>query len=158
MLSKYNSLINSNNGMNTKIWGPKLWDFLFISILGAFPVKIDKYNNDHIKIKKHFKKMLLSLEYTLPCVYCRDSYKVFIKKHNIKPFLKSRLLLLYWLYRLKDMVNKKLINQENKKFLELSKNFTNKNELSLLRKEIFYTKPSPSFISVLLHYEQFRSI
>jgi len=157
MLSSYNSLINSNNGMKTKVWGPKLWDFLFISILGAYPISIDKYNNKHLKIKKHFKKMFLSLESTLPCSYCRESYKSFIKKHNIKPFLKSRLLLFYWLYLLKDMVNNKLIQQEKEKFLKISKNITDKNELSILRKKIFYTKPSPSFVSVLLHYEQYRS-
>ena len=40
---------------------------------------------------------------------------------------------------LKDMVNKKLIQQEKEKFLKISKNITDKNELSILRKKIFYT-------------------
>jgi hypothetical protein len=154
---KYWYLIESSNGMNTKIWGSKLWDFLFISILGAYPNKIDKYDKHHLKIRKHFKKMIYSMQYTLPCSYCRKSFKLFLKQHSIKPYLNSRLSLVYWLYLLKDLVNKKLINQENEKFLKLSKNITDKKELETLKKQIYYTVQSPPFIDVLLHYEQYRS-
>lgn len=154
---KYWSLIESSNGMNTKIWGGKLWDFLFMSILASYPTKFDKYDKQHLKIRKHFKRMIYSLQYTLPCSYCRKSFKKFIKKHDITNYFKSRLDLVYWLYLLKDLVNKKLIKQEYEKYLELSMNITDKQELEKIKKQVFYTVPSPPFVDVLLHYEQYRS-
>lgn len=162
LLSKSNQKkFNSPKGMSTKFFGPRLWDSLFIMILGSYPANFNPRNPEHIKIKKAFVKTLFSLRYTLPCSFCRMSYKVFYKELPIEEFTGSRIQMMYWLYLIKDKVNKKLIRQELDYLTELHKNFrTSKiSKLDYLNstKKCFKTIPSPPFIKVLEKYEQYRA-
>ena len=102
----------SNSGLATKKWGPSGWYFLFSCIMGAYPSHLDIYNKDHRKIKKHFKNMFENLCYTMPCIFCRQSFKQFYKELPFENFMTARLQLMNWLYLIKDKVNKKLIKQE----------------------------------------------
>ena len=70
-------------GMRTTFWGPNAWNFLFTSVLGSYPEKIDSKDKEHIKVKKEFKNLFMSLGYVMPCVFCRESYKKFIKDIKI---------------------------------------------------------------------------
>jgi hypothetical protein len=156
---------NSTSGMATKIWGPVAWKFLFISILGRYPVKIDKKNKEHLVIQKEFKHLLTSLQHVLPCVFCRNSFKDFLKIIPIKNYLGSRVELMFWLYSMKDLVNKKLINQELKCYINekrmLKKNANNiteyNNQKQLLKQKTFITKQTPHFKQVLDYFESFRA-
>uniref|UniRef100_A0A6C0E156 thiol oxidase n=1 Tax=viral metagenome TaxID=1070528 RepID=A0A6C0E156_9ZZZZ len=157
------------SGLATSEWGPHAWIFLFASIHGGYPVKIDPNNKDHINIRKHYKHMLLSLQFTMPCIFCRNSYKNFIKETPIDNFLSGRIQLMYWLYIIKDKVNKKLISQQidayNKSKLQLKSDY----HTGLISKEKYYsevqkcrnntlkTKSSPPFIDVLERYEKMRA-
>ena len=159
----------SPEGMSTRHWGKAGWDFLFTSVLGSYPVEIDMENQEHLKTRDAYRSMMESLCYTMPCIYCRESYKIFIKELPIDRFLSGRIKLMYWLYLIKDKVNKKLIAQElecisteRKKLMQSYKN----NEISAVefnkmmeekRKEIFYTKKSPPFEQVLKTYEKLRA-
>lgn len=159
---------SSSTGLSTRHWGPKGWYFLFSCIM-SYPIKIDKGNPEHRIIRKHFKNMLLSLSYTMPCIFCRNSYRQFVKELPINPFLKGRIRLMAWLYLIRDKVNKKLIKQENecydKEFALLTEKLQNgeissrefNNIIELKKQEIFITKPSPSFKSVLDMYESIRA-
>lgn len=162
----------STSGLATKSWGPSGWYFLFSCIMGGYPPEIDPKNKQHKLIKTHFKNMLCSLEYTMPCVYCRNSYKQFIKEIPIDPFLTSRLKLLEWLYLIRDKVNNKLILQEkqcyNNEKKRLKKIYSNSpktlqdkqkyyDNLKQFKKETFITKPSPPFKDVLEKYESIRA-
>lgn len=156
-------------GMRTTFWGPNAWNFLFASILGTYPENIDIKNKEHIKIKKEFKNLFISLGFVMPCIFCRESYKKFIKEMPIDSHLSGRIKLFYWLYKLKDKVNKKLIKQETECFKsehdkllkKLKDKKINKSQYKCLydklKKDIFYTKPSPPFNDVLNYYEQFRA-
>lgn len=104
---------SSTSGMNTRVWGPRLWDSLFIMILGSYPVKIDYKNKEHLKIKKSFKNTLTGLQYTLPCSYCRKSFVDFLKIIDIDCYLSGRIKLAFWLYSMKDLVNTKLLRQSD---------------------------------------------
>ena len=66
--SKY----ESTSGMATSKWGSSAWTFLFTSIMGTYPVKIDEKREDHIMIKYSYKCMLVGLQTTMPCIYCRE--------------------------------------------------------------------------------------
>jgi hypothetical protein len=172
-LSKYKNSsfkkYEGTNGMNTKFWGKALWNFLFTSILGRYPVKIENNNKEHLKIKEEYMKMIYSLKYTLPCIYCRDSFGGFLEKYPPEKFSNSRIELFYWLYLIKHQVNLKLIAQEkecykNEKTLLKLKLKSNKitekeytQKLKEIKKEVFYTIPSPSFITVLERYEKNRA-
>lgn len=169
-MTKYDySLYTSNDGMNTKMWGPHLWNYLFISILGRYPVEIDDRNKEHLKIRHYFKSLLVSLQYIMPCVYCRESYKIFIKELPIKRYLVGRIQLMYYVYLLKDKVNKKLQKQEylnynktKKDLKELYKRgkITKKEYYQKIiecKKKTFYVKPTPPFNEILQKFEQYRA-
>ena len=95
---------NKNNGMITKIWGPPLWSALH-SITFGYP--IEPTNEDKNNYKIYFEK----LGDVLPCKYCRESYKQFIKEGKTKlndDVMESRETLTKWLYHLHNTVNNKL--------------------------------------------------
>jgi hypothetical protein len=163
------TLYHNTSGMSTKHFGPQAWGFLFTSILGRYPVKIDNKNKEHIKIARAYHDILTNLKITLPCIYCRKSYTQFLKELPIKPFLVGRIELFYWLYLMKDKVNKKLINQEKKLYKNKKKKLQNlyktnkinreeyENNLYKLKLKIFKTIPSPPFEDVLNQYEKLRA-
>lgn len=157
------------SGMNTKVFGPRLWDFLFISILGHYPVDIDPSNPEHLQIKRAYRQMIQNLRFVLPCIFCRESFKGFLKVLPLKDYLIGRIELFYWLYLAKDLVNKKLIAQEESCFVtgkkrlkkEYSKGELSKSEynskLKAFKKDTFKTVASPPFELVLEKYEPFRA-
>ena len=160
---------SSNSGLKTKVWGPSGWEFLFSCIMGGYPYKINNDKKNDIRIKKHFRSMLSSLRYTLPCVFCRNSYKKFWKELPIEKYISGRIELMYWLYLIKDKVNNKLIDQEreayDEKILKLKFLFNagqiSRNDFFIKQEEIkkysFCTKPSPPFREILESYEMRRA-
>ncbi len=158
-------MTNSNNGIRPSFWGSCAWEFLFSAIAGAYPVKIDPDNKQHIKTMRQFIAMLHSLEHTIPCVWCRHSFGTYLKELPIIEYTSTRRRMMRWLYVIHDKVNKKLIKQEydqlKKAVAELSSKKLTKVQLrakvAALRARICKTKPSPSFASVLAYYEAQRA-
>lgn len=163
------TLYEGTSGMSTKHFGPQAWGFLFTSILGRYPKKIDKHNKEHVQIARAYYQLLTNLKTTLPCVYCRNSYIKFLEELPIKPFLKGRIELFYWLYLMKDKVNKKLIKQEKALYKKKKNNMISlykkqqiskdeyKKKLRKLKRQIFKTVPTPPFQDVLNQYEKLRA-
>jgi hypothetical protein len=161
---------NSTSGAATSKWGPSCWDFLFTSIMGRYPFIINHNNKEHLLLKRQFKRLLLNLKNILPCIFCRNSFKIFIKELPIEPYLIGRIQLMYWLYLIKDKVNKKLINQEKQCYkdeklrlkTQYEKKKISKNEYSILldnfKKTTFVTIPTPPFKKILDKYENHRAI
>jgi hypothetical protein len=162
------SIFHSLQGMATSEWGPNCWDFLFTAIIGRYPIKI-KTKGD-IKIKRAFKEFLSNLEMILPCIFCRNSLEIFVKELPIDPYLVGRIELMYWLYLIKDKVNKKLICQEKKCYkdekIKLKQMFSDKKiskedyykKVIEFKNNTFFTIPTPSFKKVLEQYEQYRAV
>lgn len=160
----------SQSGMDSKTWGVAAWTLLFTSVLGHYPIKIDVNNEEHLQLTHHYSNLMLSLPYVMPCVFCRDSFKVFLLQIPLEPFLIGRIELFYWLYLMKDLVNKKLIFQERKCFVDKRNSLKNKYYSKIIRKEEYYKKiskckkkifktiPSPPFIEVLDKYESLRAV
>lgn len=95
---------NQNNGLITKIWGPPLWKALH-SISFGYPIEPSD------KQKEEYKRFFTLIGDTLPCRYCRDSYKEFISTDNTilnESVMKNRDTLSRWLYDIHNRVNKKL--------------------------------------------------
>ena len=168
----YEKYSNMTMGSASSIWGPALWISLFTCIMGRYPYKIDKNNIEHIKIRNAFKFTLLNLSNTMPCIFCRNSFKVFVKELPISNFLVGRIELMYWLYKIKDKVNKKLICQEricyNDEKKRLKKLYYKKDgtlnaeeyykKVELFKKNVFLTVSSPPFEDVLDKYESYRAV
>lgn len=164
------TIYNSSSGMATSFFGPNAWNFLFVSILGHYPVKIDNTNSEHLEIVKNYYNILTSLSVIMPCVFCRNSFKTFIEELPIEPYLIGRIELMYWLFLMKDKVNKKLIQQEencyNDEKKKLKALYYNQQintsdyyiKITEFKKKIFKTIPTPPFENVLQQYEQYRAV
>jgi hypothetical protein len=124
--------------MDSKSFGPALWHSMFV-IACNYPEKINLENRLDVAKVKYNKDFFVNLGNVIPCIYCRRSYKVFLKQLNINKYLHSRQALLYFVYLLKDLVNKKLNAQ-------LDKSDKTKR------------KKSPPFVEVCQYYEQFRAV
>ena len=59
----------SGDGMLTTVWGPSMWHYLHTMSFN-YPVKPS--DDD----RKHYKNFILSLQYVLPCKYCRINLKI----------------------------------------------------------------------------------
>jgi len=163
------SRYNSTSGLATKSWGPNGWYFLFSCIMGGYPPKLNPELKEHRQIKRHFKNMLLSLGHTMPCIFCRESYKQFYKELPIEQFTGSRIEMMKWLYLIRDKVNRKLIAQERECYIREKKAFKaqfRKGELTKreyyekvaqMKSETLITEPSPPFAEVLEKYESIRA-
>jgi hypothetical protein len=163
------SIYNSTSGMSTKHWGPAAWNFLFTSIMGTYPFKIDLSIPEHIIIRHNFKQLLTSLRIIMPCIFCRNSFTDFLKELPIDDYLIGRIELMYWLYKMKDKVNNKLLKQEKECYYDEKKRlialFNNnqisqkeyKDKLSEFKQNTFKTVPTIPFKNVLDKYEGLRA-
>lgn len=98
--------------MNTNAWGPPLWEFLHTITLNA-PLKVPA--EQQLVLQRFFD----SIGTVLPCRYCRNSYKLFTEMFPITCFIRTRLGLAYWLYRIHDLVNVKLAKPASPPFVEV---------------------------------------
>lgn len=143
---------NKNRKMNTSKWGPCSWNSMFHIAAGY-----DFNDKDKVIKDKEYTDYFKSLGGILPCKYCRTSYKEFYKKLDIKVYLASckKYSLLRFVYDLKEMVNVKLRTQEEQALqIEYQKlgSKQDENTWKILRRKsqkICYTKPTPSFKSVV---------
>lgn len=134
--------------MATKLWGPAFWQSLGATALGYH------MNDDYAFETKmrHYKTFFNSLQYVLPCGYCRDSYGGYFKKLDIEKYMKSKRpwTMIRFVYDLKECVNVKLRKQERALYDERFELLTpsqkaDKAYIRRLRKRIFTTKRTPPF-------------
>jgi|APSaa5957512493_1039668.scaffolds.fasta_scaffold61275_2 hypothetical protein len=95
---------NINNGMITKLWGPPGWKYLHTVTFG-YPIEPTDEQ------KKKYKGFFELVGDTLPCRYCRESYKKFISSGYSElneDTMKNRDTLTRWLYDVHQKVNDKL--------------------------------------------------
>ena len=93
---------NSGDGMLTSVWGPPMWHFLHTMSFN-YPV------NPTAEDKKHYSDFVYSLRYVLPCKYCRINLTNNLKANPIREcHLKSRETFSKYIYRLHEIVNKRL--------------------------------------------------
>lgn len=106
----------SKNGMMVKAWGPPGWLFLH-TIAQNYPQEPTR------KQKKEYQQFFRLIGSVLPCRYCRDSYKQFIKEPSTRlnaTVMKSRQTITKWLYDIHNKVNKKLDVKEIPTFEEIT--------------------------------------
>lgn len=90
--------------MDPNVWGPKMWNIL-MDLCYQCDVT-SSLTDDHVQA---LNTIVISLQYLLPCRYCRESYVVFLEK---VPFpLDKQYSFLPWLYVIRRLVNEKLGKQ-----------------------------------------------
>lgn len=87
--------------MQTIKWGTGLWIGLHCMTFN-YPISPTK---DDINNYKTFFTLLSDM---LPCIYCKQSYKIYIECLPIDNFLDSREGCTYWLFTLHNWVNNKI--------------------------------------------------
>jgi hypothetical protein len=93
---------NSDSGMQSAIWGPSAWHILHTTSFN-YPVNPTELD------KKHYSDWMLSFQYTLPCVYCRNNFKSNIKKSKFSmSVMKNRSTFSRFVYDFHNHVNKML--------------------------------------------------
>lgn len=115
-------------GVKSKEFGA-FWKSMMMVAL-CFPDKIDKNNKEHILKIEHFKMFYDSLQYVIPCYFCREYIKnTLTRLYPLK--YTGRIELMKGIYTWKKMVSNKLILQNCKT-----------------------TKKSPPFPVILKRYEK----
>ena len=103
---------NIHNGMTTKVWGPPGWFFLRCITFGfpVDPAKFDEEKGLHENTTRTaYYKFFMNVGDILPCKYCRESYKEFLKDGNIgPPDVTNRDSLVEWFWKMHNRVNTKL--------------------------------------------------
>lgn len=89
--------------MNVNKWGPGGWEFLH-SITFNYPLE-DEVNSTH---QENYRNFFESIGDMLPCKYCRESYKIYYKYIPIDQFLDSRQGVVYWLYKIHELIDEKI--------------------------------------------------
>ena len=113
-----NILKNTNDGFQTKIWGPGAWLFLHTI---AFNYKPEK--------RKEYFSFFNNLANILPCKACRLNYKKNISTGPLKLnrlIFKDRFTFSYWFYKLhnkisKDVYGNSFYKNNKKDFLKIVK-------------------------------------
>ena len=104
---------NSNSGMLTSVWGPSLWHFLHTMSFN-YPVNPTKRD------KERYKKFLMSLQYILPCKYCRINLSKYYKKKPLTDkALKNRCTFSKYIYNLHEDINKMLSKKKNYNYKDI---------------------------------------
>jgi hypothetical protein len=91
--------------MNPKFWGPGAWIFLH-SITMNYPK--EPSDDD----KQAYYNFFKNLENVIPCEKCGYNYSMNIQKYPVEPALSSRDLLIRWLIKIHNEVNKETGKRE----------------------------------------------
>ncbi len=93
---------NSKNGIMTKVWGPAGWLFLHCVTFG-YPDNPDLYDAEYGlapgTTRSRYRRFFNEFGNVLPCRYCRDSYKEFIKEDKLEDNIQDRDHLIEWFWR-----------------------------------------------------------
>ena len=107
--------------MDTRFWGRDGWKLLhsiaysYNEVMNEVMNKVmnevmNEVMNDKFDVK-YYKTFFKSIQYVLPCIYCRRSYKKYITEHPFPKELTQKELT-RWLYTIHNCVNDKLSKQE----------------------------------------------
>ena len=107
----------SSDGMLTSVWGPSLWHYLHIMSFN-YPIK----PTHHEKIK--YRELILNLQYTLPCKYCRLNL---INNFKTLPltmsYMKSRETFSRYIYKLHEVINKMLKKKSGLSYVDVRERY-----------------------------------
>jgi hypothetical protein len=92
--------------MDTRFWGPSGW-----KLLHSIAINYGLKNAITNKERDNFGIFFSTLEYVLPCKYCRMSLTQYVDELPIEDHLSTNESFNFWLYSIHNKVNKKLRDQ-----------------------------------------------
>ena len=108
---------NSGEGMLTSVWGPSLWHYLHTMSFN-YPI------NPTVQDKKHYLDFIISLQYVLPCKYCRMNLTKNFKQLPIAmETMNSRETFSHYIYNLHELINKMLKKKSNLSYCDVRERY-----------------------------------
>ena len=108
---------NSGDGMLTSVWGPPLWHYLHTMSFN-YPVKPSRAD------KKHYKNFILSLQYVLPCRYCRENLTKNLKALPLtKKDMRNRTAFSKWVFKLHELINTMLGKKSGLRYCDVRERY-----------------------------------
>jgi hypothetical protein len=109
----------SGDGFLTTVWGPMMWSYLHTM---SFNYPVNPTADD----KKHYRDFIISLQYVLPCKYCRMNLANNFKKNPIQAcHMENRNTFSRYVYDLHETVNKMLKKKVNLTYCEVRDRYEN---------------------------------
>ena len=110
---------NSGDGMLTSVWGPSMWHYLHI-ISFNYPLEPTQQQ------KNKYKTFINSLQYTLPCKYCRINLKNNFKKYPLSDeIFINRDTFSRYIYNLHELINKMLGKKSGLSYCDVRDRYEN---------------------------------
>jgi len=107
----------SGDGFLTSVWGPTLWHSLHTM---SFNYPVDPTQED----KVHYRDFVLSLQYVLPCKYCRINLKTNLKTLPLTmDQMKNRETFSRYMYELHELVNRMLKKKSNLTYCDVRERY-----------------------------------
>ncbi len=107
----------SGDGMMVSLWGPPMWHFLHTM---SFNYPIEPTQED----KEHYRDFVLSLQYVLPCKYCRINLKTNLKTLPLTmDQMKNRETFSRYMYELHELVNRMLKKKSNLTYCDVRERY-----------------------------------
>ena len=107
----------SGDGMIVNLWGPPQWHFLHTM---SFNYPIEPTQED----KVHYRDYILSLQYVLPCKYCRINLKTNLKSLPLTmDQMKNRESFSRYVYELHELVNRMLKKKSNLTYCDVRERY-----------------------------------
>jgi hypothetical protein len=108
---------NSGDGMLVSVWGPAIWHALH-TISFNYPMHPTPED------KKHYRDLILNLQYVLPCKYCRMNLQNNFKKKPIQICdMKNRETFSRYVYDLHEIINKMLHKKSNLSYCDVRERY-----------------------------------
>ena len=110
---------HSGDGMVTSTWGPAMWHYLH-TISFNYPTNPSKFQ------KNKYKQLLLNLQHTLPCKYCRINLINNFKKYPLtNKIFNNRDSFSRYIYNLHELINKMLGKKSNLTYCQVRDRYEN---------------------------------
>jgi len=107
----------SGDGFLTSVWGPAMWHTLHTM---SFNYPVNPTQED----KEHYRDYVLSLQYVLPCKYCRQNLKTNLKQIPLTmACMKNRDSFSRYIYELHELVNRMLKKKSNLTYCDVRERY-----------------------------------
>jgi hypothetical protein len=107
----------SGDGMLTSVWGPPMWHYLHTMSFN-YPV------NPTPEDKNHYRDFVISLQYVLPCKYCRMNLTNNFKKKPLQMcHMENRDTFSRYIYDLHEIVNKMLHKKSHLNYCDVRERY-----------------------------------
>jgi hypothetical protein len=107
----------SGEGMLTSVWGPSLWHYLHT-------MSFNYPTHPTLQEKKHYLDFIISLQYVLPCKYCRINLTKNFKQLPITmKEMENRDTFSRYIYNLHELINKMLKKKSNLSYCDVRERY-----------------------------------